>query len=134
METIAAFIERNGLAMRATPTDHNPHRAPDDKWAHTASHYRCTIRTPLSRRMVVYYSMGTAHTEPPTLADVLDCLASDASGLGGTFEEWCGDYGYDADSIRAFKTYHAVKRQTAALKRVLGDAEFELLVYKTERL
>jgi hypothetical protein len=43
----------------------------------------------------------------PTQASVLYCLLLDASGAEQNFNDWCADFGYDNDSISAFKTYQA---------------------------
>ncbi len=57
----------------------------------------------------------------PTSYDLLYCLRSDAEGLDSTFEEWCGNCGYDADSITALRTFEACKANTAKLRKALGD-------------
>lgn len=132
--TIGEFITRNDIKMRVTPIDRNP-SMDDDTWARAASHWRCTIRCGV-RRMVLAFSRGSAHTGPPTLADVLDYLASDAAGYLNTrdYADWCADLGYDTDSRKAERTFKAVARQTAALERVLGRADMETLLWKVERL
>lgn len=110
----------------------------------TMRHFRCRITAPCctgkhsQKKMVgfgLYFSQGSAHTEDPTLADVLDCLASDASGYDGqTFENWASDYGYDTDSRKAEKTFRAIKRQSEQLRRTIGQDAYEELLYKVERL
>lgn len=90
-----------------------------------------------TKPLELYFSQGSAHTEPPTLADVLDCLASDAAGYnqaGGQFEEWCSEYGYDSDSRKAEKTFRAVQQQARDLKALLGNDAYEELLFQTERL
>jgi hypothetical protein len=84
----------------------------------------------------LYFSQGSAHTENPTLADVLDCLASDASGYENacTFEDWASEYGYETDSRKAEKTFRAIKRQAEQLKRTLGEDAYQELLYNTERM
>lgn len=69
--------------------------------------------------MTVPFFTGPALGEP-SIADVVECLISDASSADQTFEDWCGDYGYDTDSRKAGATYKAVVKQTAALRRLLG--------------
>lgn len=43
--------------------------------------------------------------KPPTLDDVLYSLVMDSSAAQESFEEWCGNYGYDTDSRSALDTY-----------------------------
>ena len=81
----------------------------------------------------------------PTLADVLDCLASDANGYEDAkhvgchencnpFYNWAREYGYDPDSRKAEKMFRTIKRQAEQLKRTLGQDAYEELLYNTERL
>lgn len=84
----------------------------------------------------LYFSQGSAHTEPPTIEDVLDCLAMDATGYeeAPTFEDWASEYGYDTDSRKAEKIYKTVCRQALQLKRTLGESAHQKLLYEVERL
>jgi hypothetical protein len=132
MLTMNQFIERLGVQFSAERTKDNPHMldAMD-----SASHWRCLLRKD-QRRMIVHFSQGSAHTKPPTAVDVLDCLASDASDYENAqdFEDWCAEYGYDSDSRKDQRTYRKVKRQSDALRRVLGStASYETLLWETER-
>ena len=63
-----------------------------------------------------------ALTKPvaPTTADVLACLLSDASGASETFEEWCLNFGFSDDSMKAMETYRACQKTRPALQRFLG--------------
>lgn len=72
---------------------------------------------------------------PPTLTEILDSLALDASGIEGarTFEEWASDYGFDVDSRKAMKSYKTTKRQAEKLRALLGAAAYDTLLYGTER-
>lgn len=42
---------------------------------------------------------------PPSAADVLYSLVSDSSALDMSFSDWCDEYGYSSDSLKAFDTY-----------------------------
>lgn len=131
MKTLSTLIAENRVTMTATPADANPNMT--DMPA-GSSHYRCRIRHD-GRSMTVLFSMGPAHTKPPTLPDVLDCLASDASGLENAngFEDWASEYGYDIDSRKAERIYHVVERQAEKLNRLLGDDLYQALLWETER-
>ncbi len=130
--TIQAFINQYRVKFIAEKTDNNPNMS--DMPAGSA-HWKCIIRRVGGRRMTVYFSQGPAICKEPTAADVLDCLASDASGYDGRdFEEWASEYGYDIDSRRAEKTWNAIGKQVDDLKRVLGETGFNLLVNEVERL
>jgi hypothetical protein len=51
--------------------------------------------------------LSRSEPKKPTLDDVLYGLVSDAGAAEITFNEWCGTFGYDTDSRKAFDTYHA---------------------------
>jgi hypothetical protein len=91
----------------------------------------------LSQKTIWSEEVIARHTEPvaPTLADVLDCLASDASGFDAAdcFATWAAEYGYSDDSIKARDTYEACGAEAKRLRALLGE-EYETLLYKTERL
>lgn len=61
---------------------------------------------------------NTNSGDEPTVYDVLACLTKDEVG---TFEDFCANFGYSDDSIKAKKTYLAVKREFEGVKRVFGD-------------
>lgn len=64
--------------------------------------------------------------KPPTAADVLSSLCSDARSADRvTFEDWCSEFGYDTDSRRAEKTYLACVEINAKLHALLGE-DFDL--------
>lgn len=116
------FVAREHIRAAVNWADSNPNAA-DDQWAREATHWRVTLRYQ-GRQMTVPFSQGSAISREPSAADVLDCLASDASGYeqARSFEEWAADYGYDPDSRTAERTYRAIEKQTAALRRLLGSA------------
>lgn len=132
MPTIDEFISKHGLRSIIDRAESNPNMN-DSDWA--ASHWQIVIRRNTAEcGMTTYFSQGSALTEPPTLADVLDCLASDAASVenASSFEEWCAEYGCDTDSRKAERTYNACKKQADDLKRLLGSA-YEALLWEVKR-
>lgn len=59
----------------------------------------------------------------PTMYDILTCLEKYESR---DFEDFCSNYGYDNDSIKALNTYKAVCREFKAVNRLFGDIMEEL--------
>jgi hypothetical protein len=129
-KTLAERIAEWGIRMEAEYADSNPNMVDS---ASMAFHYRCILRRG-RKQLTTPFSQGSAHTSPPTTADVLDCLASDAAGYENaqSFEDWCGEYGFDTDSRKAERTYNTVKRQADKLRTFMGD-DYEALLYHTER-
>lgn len=143
-QTITQFIEAHGITLATTRI---PARSDGlgDSWEKTARHFLCTLRRggngtgkgPQVAEMSICFSQGSAHTKPPTVEDVLDCLAQDAAGIENSrsFDDWCGEYGYDSDSRKAEKTYRACKEQHEQLRRfICSPASFNELLFNTERL
>ena len=60
----------------------------------------------------------------PDAYSVLACLTKYDPG---SFENFCGDFGYDTDSRRAEKTYKAVQDEYKNVKMLWSDAEIEKL-------
>lgn len=60
----------------------------------------------------------------PNAYDILACLQK---GDPGTFENFCGDFGYDQDSRKAEKTYHAVVDEWKNIEKLFTEEELELL-------
>lgn len=58
--------------------------------------------------------------KPPQLVDVLYCLASDAQAVcfGQSFDDFCGEFGYDTDSRTAEKAYNACRDAWSGLIRL----------------
>ncbi|HEY6766621.1 MAG TPA: hypothetical protein VI386_17820 [Candidatus Sulfotelmatobacter sp.] len=184
--TIQDFISHYGIRFECRRVDSRPDGAGD--WSEDARHFRCRIisvkdhescsvchvlqrhheyaskehefQSPRGKSFALYFSQGSAHTADPTLADVLDCLASHAREYENArqsanhaikriytneamqptakpskvFQEWASEYDYDADSRKAEKTFRAIKRQSEQLKRTLGQEAYEELLWKVERL
>ena len=85
--------------------------------------WRVELRYQRRRMTVQFYS-----TSEPTIADVLECIYSDATSADESFEEWADNMGYDEDSRSAYATWEAVQAQAAQLRRLLGD-DYDRLVY-----
>lgn len=134
VQTVDQFVSRHGIKMIALKA-HNPGTGTAADKA--ARHWSCKLSVPADRTggMIVPYFQGSAHTALPTAADVLDCLASDISGLdnAGGFYHWCGEYGFDTDSRKATDIYETILRQSRELRALLGaDGLAELMA--TDRL
>jgi hypothetical protein len=70
----------------------------------------------------------------PEVGDVLNSLSLDASALDQSFDDWCGDFGYDTDSRKAERTYTACRDLAYKLQRLLGNAAFQELRNDVEPL
>lgn len=59
----------------------------------------------------------------PSVAGVLHSLLMDASGAEQNFHDWCDEYGYDKDSIKAQATYNACCEILAKLRGFFTGTE-----------
>lgn len=86
------------------------------------------------RKMTVPFWTGIVWSKEPTSEDVLNGLLIEADGFENAsgFEDWCNEYGYDADSRKAEKTYKAVERNAQRLSRFLGE-KYEDYLWNTAR-
>lgn len=102
---------------------------PDREWPHYA--WRVTIKRG-DRSYATDYKCGTAHSRPgpynhgrvgvpPTVADVMACLMSDARVGSQTFDEYCSDFGLDNDSRKALDTHLACQRVLTGMRTLLGE-------------
>jgi hypothetical protein len=132
--TLDQFIDEHQLEMSVRAVKRNPNMQ-----EHMPRNFECCI-TQVGRgnstEMVVYFSQGGAHRKPPTLAEVLDCLASGIAGVDNAndFEDWANEFGYNTDSRKAEHTYDVCRQQAQELKDLLGGKAYAQLIYKTERL
>ncbi len=68
-------------------------------------------------------SKKTGHAVKPSATSVLSCLVRDAAARSQSFYDWCSDYGYDNDSIKAFNTYNECCEIAQKLRQVFKAAE-----------
>lgn len=79
------------------------------------------IKHPLAESFFV--EKGRRFTaQAPKLADVLDCLRSDAAAIEQSYEEFCDEFGHDPDSRKVLMTYEACLDSARQLCRLLGVA------------
>lgn len=62
-------------------------------------------------------SWATPTPKKPKVADVLHSLIMDSSAADENFHDWCANYGYSDDSIKAMNTYKACLEIAVALRK-----------------
>ena len=118
LETLCRSLPVTCTAREGAPdTDFEP-----NDWRATARGWTVTIRYQ-RRSLTTNFWQGSAHTKPPTAADVLSCLVSDAQGSAArSFEDWAAEYGYDADSRKAKRLFHQCEAMGRKVRTLLGEA------------
>lgn len=104
-----------GLGLRAAPTE----------WAKMQARHAFSGLTQNDiERRTAYGRRYLAEVErlrkpqAPHVADVLHSLILDSSAVGQSFRDWCVDYGYSDDSIKALAKYRACQESADTLRRI----------------
>lgn len=129
MQTYQQFADKHGITFTAKQIAHRT----DSLMADMPRHFRCTL-TRDGRKMRIEFSQGSAHNTPPTVADVLYCIASDISGIESArdFTDWANEYGLDEDKRSTKRMYDAIRDQHEQLVILLdGGALRDELLYET---
>ena len=121
-KTIPEFIKDNNILISSELIAENPN---NKDWV-DANHYKVKLKNG-SKSMSLYFSQGLGITHEPDAPSVLNCLRSDAICDDLSFDDFCDRFGYDSDLIRANKIYKACLKNTAKLKRFLGNKFDDLL-------
>lgn len=114
------FAKKHGIKLEVLDRDYKKHFS-DDKECRWVFELRLT-----RKRKQYTFEFGqsiAAGDNEPTIYDVLTCLTQSDPY---TFEDFCGNYGYDTDSRKAEKIYHAVVKEWKSVERLFGDILEEL--------
>jgi hypothetical protein len=63
----------------------------------------------------------------PTNADILHSLTMDASAADENFSDWCANFGYSDDSLKALNTYKQCLEIATALRKHFDRATLEAI-------
>lgn len=93
-----------------------------DDWQKNSNQYTCTLIYD-SQELETPFFTGSAWKDEPTWKDVLGSLISDAKSYESSrdFTDFCNEFGYDTDSIRAERIYQACKETSYALNNLFGE-------------
>ena len=103
----------------------------DDNWKKTANKWQVKL-VYFNKEYVTDFYMGSGlvdkmnRPKKPTKKDLLySMIMDDVSGMN--FNDFCNEFGYDNDSIKALKVYEACKRETKAYYNMFDSEEREVL-------
>lgn len=134
------FLSKFGIKFRATLSDSKP-----AQWEPAGHHYRVTLSRDgdklieklyrnrncgFSNRLTFDFWGSKADMDKGqreiTAYDVLACISGDAY-TPETFEDFCGEYGYQEDSIKALQTFKRADRFAKRLREFFTADELEAL-------
>jgi hypothetical protein len=80
-----------------------------------------TLRYQGKRAQFRFYGGGASKT--PTASDLVWAVVIDSEALNESFKDWCDNFGYTTDSIKARSTYRACQRNGQRLTDLIGNAD-----------
>lgn len=138
----AKLPHNHGLKYEATITNKNNRTMTFDYWSSIYDTYSNVVKALHSygftfisaEEMVNYEGFSRAYsTTPysraikPSAYDILACVAADVNIHDFTFDEWCSDFGYSNDSIKAKSIYDRCCDESRELARIFSHEELLLL-------
>jgi len=138
------FLDRFNIGFRATLSDSKPCPWASDVLDRPADphHYRCILwkhkpvlgpvgpLDPKPKRIMFDFWGSIADAErgqtEVTAYDVLACISGDVH-TPETFKDFCGEYGYETDSIKALQSFRRCDRFAKRLREFFTAEEIEAL-------
>lgn len=114
---LAELCAELGITARVKELDGDFYTFPD--WAKQG--WNITLRYQGKRAQFRFYGGGASKT--PTASDLVWAVAVDSTALTESFNDWCYEYGYDTDSIKARSTYKACQRNGERLIKLIGNKD-----------
>lgn len=109
------FLKDTGTKFEAEYLTHENYFDDDEQ---PRDIYKITLKRNGKRFSFKFGQSIANRGEEPRAYDVLACLTKNDPG---TFEDFCGEFGYSTDSRKAEKTYKAVVKEFAGVQRLFGD-------------
>jgi hypothetical protein len=114
------FAKKHGVKLTTNHIGFKKHFPDDLQKRHV---FECKL-TRNGKRYTFTFGQSLVNGDtPPSMYDVLTCLEKYTHD---TFSDYCEEYGYDKDSLRAMQEYKAVEREAKAVHRLFGDVLEEL--------
>lgn len=114
------FATKHNVKLKINRTTYGKHFVEDKESRYI---FNCTLSRNVKRYTFNFGQSIAAGNVEPTMYDILATLTKYNPE---TFEDFCGEYGYNTDSIKALKTYKAVQREFNGVNRLFSDILEEL--------
>lgn len=109
------FATTHGIKLKINRTTYGQHFAEDKESRYI---FNCTLTRNGKKYTFNFGQSIAAGNQEPTMYDILATLTKYNPE---TFEDFCSEYGYNTDSIKALNTYKAVKREFNGVNRLFND-------------
>lgn len=122
------FLDNHGLKVSITYLDNKPPKWDEESYDH--NHYIVRITRKSTRKSLTFQfwdSIANSEKgERPTPYDVLACISSDSYKYD-SFQDFCGEVGYNTDSIKALETWKRYDSLSKRMNRFFSSEELEAL-------
>ena len=114
------FAKKHGVTLHFIGEPVKRKYFPKDETARYV--FRCRLRSGGGTYTFDFGQSIAAGNKKPTMYDILACMTKYDPG---SFENFCGEYGYDEDSRSEEKTYKAVCKEWDAVNRMFSSEALE---------
>jgi hypothetical protein len=114
---LAELCAELGITASVRELDGDFYSFPD--WAKQG--WSITLKYKGKRAQFRFYGGGASNT--PTASDLVWAVAIDSEAVDESFSDWCANFGYTTDSIKARSTYKACQRNGERLIKLIGNKE-----------
>lgn len=109
-----------------------------DEWANESSHWAFIISQKRvgknDYKIKGFFSQGSAIKTRPTIEEILNSLVLDTIDLDNlSYNDWCDNFGFDNDSIKAENIYKGCKSEHEQMKKFFTQSQLDEL-YECESL
>lgn len=118
------FLQSTNTTFTTTYKEHSDYFTDDAERGTTRDIYIVVLKNNRHRYRFLFGQSIANQGQHPTAYDV---LASITKYDVGSFENFCGDFGYDADSRKAYKTYKAVLKEWKNVELLFTPEQLEQL-------
>jgi hypothetical protein len=118
------FLKRAEATLTLKYMGNEPHFEDDKEKRIYRDRYKCTFANGKKHFSVIFGQSIANRGKKPTTYHILACLTKYDPK---SFENFCGEFGYDTDSRKAEKTYKAVYSEWEKVKAFFTEEELEIL-------
>jgi len=108
------FAAKNNIQLVVNGYEYKKHFADDISERYV---FNCTLKHNGKRYTFNFGQSIAQGSNEPTMYDILTCLEKYEVG---SFDNFCSNYGYDNDSIKAHRIYKAVAKEYKNMLRLFG--------------
>lgn len=122
-EQATKFLAEANSTLKFLFDGHRPYFPNDEE---SRDVWKFTIKTKLGSHTGTF-GQSIANSKKGMHPTAYDVLTSVTKNDPGTFDNFCGDFGYDTDSRNAEKTWKAVKKEWKGISHIFTEEQIDAL-------